>query len=586
MPTKFVNYTIKLSVIGLLIVFCVIGTALASVRESSQSIALENCQPVVPGKIYRFIEGVDHCVIPMDSQEIQQKLNDPFAIALLRKGIFPDSAKEISEAIGESDLNVSQTSYVVGEGSQVPLSVAKRDQPRDLRYVITWGENQNDAQIMLSIGVPASQSSFHQVISWDDQAKAFNYYELRTQRNQLNGDSSTLVWSWAGNSPLARQPQTMGQGCYDCHHNGVPIMKELQFPWNNWHSQRVQISPNLVPVSVANEPFFQQRTGGEVFEGAVRSNFQKYYQEWLRTRYLREGSNIKLRDVNQMLSHVITNTTVNLKSVNIQSNGENTSPPNQNVNGISPIDTFLWDSILQTRLGLDNQPLAVTFNRDDYDQYLKDHKFALVQRKRDRELYREDGSTYFAYFVPQVSAEDTYMTQQLLNTNILTKKFVASVAMVDFQNPLFSEKRTSLQKYANDISEGTIINGVSSIPRDFASKVEAVASPCSDEASFDSCTAEEQFLYLWHLPDDQWQELTANQLKTYIETVSSLEPTEQLNKLMQLSVKQRNRFASTPLICNLFEFNLLIPETDFGEIPKCPALSATTYQREPQPSGF
>ena len=570
MFTKLLNYTVKLSLLCLLIFLCIGGTAFASVGESSEQIALASCEPVVIGKIYRFIDEnkPDSCVVPMDSLEIQRKLNDPFATALLRRGIFPDSAQAISEAIRASDLDFSQTNYIVGEGSQVPLEVASRDQPRNLRYVVSWGKNQNDAQILLSMAAPASQSGFHQIISWDDQSKAFNYYELRSQRNTNN--SPPFVWSWAGNSLLARQPQTMGHGCFDCHHNGVPIMKELQVPWNNWHSQRVQISPNLVPVSVANEIFFQQRSGAEILEGAIQSNFQKYYREWLRSRYLREGSDIKLKDVNEMLSHVITNTTVNLNSVNIQSNGRNTSPPNRNINGISPIDTFLWDSILQTRLGLNYQSLAVEFDRDAYDQYLINHKFALVQRRDNRELYKENGSTYFSYFVPQVAAEDTYMTQQLLNSNILTNKFVASVAMVDFKEPLFSEKRARLQKYANEMSEGAISNGVSSVPDDFAKKVEAVASPCSDEASFDSCTAEEQFLYLWNLPDNQWKALTANQLKTYVETVSTLEPTEQLNHLMEISVQQRNRFVSTPLICNLFEFNLLIPETDFGDLPDCP----------------
>ena len=143
----------------------------------------------------------------------------------------------------------------------------------------------------------------------------------------------------------------MGKGCFDCHHNGVPIMKELKVPWNNWNSQRALISSSVVPVSVANEEFFQQKADAAILEQAIQSDFQKYYQNWLRSRFIQQGNEIQLKDVNTMLSHFITNTTMNLASANIQSRGANTSPPNSDISGVPPIDTFLWDSILQTRLG-------------------------------------------------------------------------------------------------------------------------------------------------------------------------------------------------------------------------------------------
>ena len=524
---------------------------------------LSSCPPVVSGTIYRFIDGQDSCVVPMDPEDIEEKLNDPFAQAVLRQGNFPDSAQAISDAIRQSDLDFDQTSYVVGEGSQVPLMVADRDKSRSLRYVVTWNN-----QIMLSVGAPASQSSFHQVISWDDRAKVFNYYERMSQVDD-SSSSPLKVWVWAGNSPLARQPQTMGHGCFDCHHNGVPIMKELESPWNNWQSELASITEHIVPKLVANESFFQDRSGADILEKVIKGNFQKYYRDWLDARYHQiEDDEVKLTDVNEMLRHVITNTTVNLASVRVQSKGQNTSPPNANVTNIPALDTFLWDSILKDRLNLDYQPLRVTFNRESYDDYLQQHEFALVQKDdEDGILYEENGSTYFAYFVPQVAAEDSYMTKRLLNKSILTDKFVAAVAMVDFQNPLFSEKRASLQKYANEISDGTISGGISSVPTDFAKKVQKVASPCSNPDNFDACTAEKQFLYTWNLSDDQWRELTAKRLTNYVKTINNLQPSEQLDYLMQLSVKRRDQFVSTPLIRNLFEFNLLIPETNLGDSP-------------------
>ena len=177
MLTKFFNSTLKFGLLGVMI-FLIAGIVMASFWQGNAQ-AETSCSPVVSGEIYRFIDGLDQCLVPMDAQEIQENLNDPFATQVLRKNEFPDSAQMISDAIANAEnADLNQTSYVVGEGGQVPLTVASGDQPRNLRYVITWGANANDAQILLSVAAPASQSGFHQVIGWDEQAKAFNYYEL------------------------------------------------------------------------------------------------------------------------------------------------------------------------------------------------------------------------------------------------------------------------------------------------------------------------------------------------------------------------------------------------------------------------
>ncbi len=528
-----------------------------------------NCAPVELSQISRFIDGMDSCVASMTEQEIGENLNDPFATAILRKGIFPDSVDAIVTEVSNSGLNLQQANYLLGEGSQIPTTVASREAPRNLRYVLTWGTSPtSSAQILLN-APPGGDSSFLQVISWNAQAKKYNFYEFRTQVGEIN-NISTRVWVWAGDSPMAQASQTMGHGCFDCHQNGVVIMKELAFPWNNWHSQRATISPLNVPIAVAQEQIFQKLEGAEILERVIRSGFQIYHQNWLRDRVKNEEGTIRLTDVNEMLRHLTTNTTINLTSTNIESKGANTSPANSDLSGI-PNDFFLWDSALRTALNLNYTIEPIQFKRNDYDNYLKIHNFKLVQsdftKPDGSPLYEQDGSTYFAFFVPVPSAEDLFLLTQMRSAKILNDKFIASLLMVDFKNPVFSEKRTSLQQYAEQMTTGTIINGVSSVPDEFANKVKAVATsqPDCDSANWDTCSSEQQFLFTWNLPDDQWKTSVQQQIQTYLDEINNLSESERLDRLMRLAVKRRSQFQSWPTIKNLQEFSLLFPQTDLPQ---------------------
>lgn len=551
------------------------GVALASpsirlpVRASNTffSQAANACKPVISDKIYRFIEGIDTCVIPMTEQEISKDLNDPFAQNILRKHEpLPKSVNDIVAVVDSSISDFQKVSYMVGEGSQIPLSVSPREDPRNLRYAITWGPSKDDARIFLSAS-PGGNSSFHQVIAWDNQAKQYNYYQLISQRNIQD---NVKVWSWAGSSRFARNSQTVGKGCFDCHHNGVVIMKELKAPWNNWQSQLATISPLVVPSEVAQESLFKNLTGAEVLEGSIRGGFQRYYSEWLRGRYQRSGGEIHLSNVNEMLRHLIINTTINLESTAIQSDGQQTSPANRDIDGI-PNNFLLWDDVLNTLLDIGYTIPKIKFNRKDYDAYLNQQKFSLIQTSsgaplgevpNDSILYQKGGSTYFAFFVPIPSLEDTYMTTQLKNARIVTDKFIASLLMVDFKNPVFSEKRAELQKYANQITSGTIKNNISSVPDEFAQLVkQGDNQPVCSADIFDSCSAEQQFLYIWNLPDNQWKATTKQLIQQYLDDLKQLSVDEQLDQLMQLSVKRRTQFQSDDWkpISNLNEFSLLLP---------------------------
>lgn len=572
MLVKFLRAKLaRLSVVGVLTIVTILSGAWFASMQAGSAPQATNCQPVVAGKIYRYIEGIDTCVIPLSNSDID-KLTDPFATALLRKGNFPDGVPAMTKGI-KSSLGYDPTTYLVGEGSQIPTTVAGREMSRGLRYSMTWGPHAAEGEIMMSKLVPATINSLIEVMAFDEQTKKYNYYFLRPQVGAP--DDSLMVWAWTGNTPMAREPKTIGQGCFRCHHNGVPVMREIESPWNNWQSQRANISAAVVPKAVAGESVFLQRRGAEIFEELVRGSVQHYYQDLLGERTRKEGGTTYLSKVDDLLRHLATTTTINLKSTEIQSKGEDTSPPNLDIVGVPPKDTFLSDTLFQTTLGLNYSSLAVTFPRKDYDAYLEKHKFTLIGTKgftrETEEAYRYPSSTYFAYFVPQVPAEDIYVTQMLLQSKIVTDKFVGALLMVDYKNPLFSAKRTSLQQnYADKITKGTVANGVSSVPTDFAAKIKETGAKACSADKFDACSAEEQFLYTWELPDAEWKQLSAKRLQSYVNSVANMEPNKRLEYLMRRSIEERDRFASTATICEYFEAKLLFPDTNISNVPECP----------------
>ena len=519
------------------------------------------CGPVEPGKIHRFVAGVDRCVVPMTDQEIRDELNDPFAAGVLRKGMFPEGVAEIAAAVAASAPGLALSVYVVGEGGQVPTSVAPRDAPRDLRYVLTWGANPQQSEILLS-AAPGGRSGFLQVIAWDAGAGQYNFYEFRP----LEGPAAAAgrVWSWAGDSATAATASARGRGCFDCHHNGVVVMKELSFPWNNWHSEAAQISPLVVPVAVADEAFFQRRVdfGAQLLEQAVRNGTTRYYRGWLRDRAQRDaGGTVRLKDVGEMLRRLTTNTTVNFASSPVQSDGAQTSPPGRDIVGV-PADVLLWDSVLGTLLGLEYRIPDLAFGRAAYDQYLREHHFKLVQAEPPG--YEKPGSTYFAYFAPVPAAEDRLVAGQLRSAGIVTDKFIAALAMVDFRNPVFSEKRASLQAYADRLTAGAISGGVSSVPGDFAALVRAAAAsqPAGAPGRVDSWTPEQQFLYTWELPDAAWKQDATARIQAYLDELGALAPADRMDRLMRLADLRRSQFQNWPRIGNLDEFSLLLPRSD------------------------
>lgn len=525
------------------------------------SAAAASCTPLKSDTIYRFIDGHDACPVELTQAEIAAELNDPWATSVLRKGSFPSSVAAIVKAINAANPTFQQNSYMVGEGSQISPNVVDdngkpigRDGNRDLRYAITWNPAQNSVQILLS-AAPGGNSGFLQVISWDSKKDRFNFYDYGNA-----GVGGALTWSWTGDSSWAGNPQTIGQGCFDCHHNGVVIMKEFDKPWNNWNSSLALIQPSFVPQAVASEALFQNLQNAPALQSAVQGAVQNYYNRWLRG-LIDQGT---LENVPEVLRHLIVNTTVQFESSLIKSDPAKTSPANAPITGL-PSNFFLWDTVLRDVLQLSYRfPNSLKLDRTAYDNYLKSNGFALVNITEDGgPAYKQGGSTDAAFFVPVPPQEDLFMIQLMIQAKAVSPKFAASVLMVDFQNPVFSPTRQSLQQYAEKIQTGKL--DAQDIPSQFAAEVTAAAAdqPTCNPLQLDACTAEQQFLHYWNLTGTQWKTDAEGRITNYMTGISQqVSSGAALDAYMSLGVSRRHQFATIPVISNLCEMSLLLPRTN------------------------
>ncbi len=138
--------------------------------------------------------------------------------------------------------------------------------------------------------------------------------------------------------------------------------------------------------------------------------------------------------------------------------------------------------------------------------------------------------------------------------------------MVDFQNPMFSPARSSLMRYAQNVSTGKTDGN--DIPNQFVALVKTAVqgqTPC-DPTKSSQCSAEWQFLYYWN-QGSNWQTAAQTQIQSYLNSIGSrIATTAGAIDYMTLSVSRGIQFSNYPLVSNLYEFDLLLPCTSLGNV--------------------
>lgn len=479
---------------------------------------------LAPKTLYRFLAGADSDFVPMSAAQAAQ-LHDPMA-ALLHAGTFPLTVAELLAALDEGGQVPEQESFLVSEAGQIPPEKAP-DLTRDIRFAITRGRG-SDADLAVStsaVGDP--RQVFLRVVAWDGDAGVFNYY-MRVAE----------TWAWVGNSQHALEEPTRGNGCFDSHVNGSLVMKELKQPWLNWQSQNATI---LVADGdpLRDDPLYRSLSGAQSLEQLVRAGIRR----WTAARFQHavDGTGT-MAHADRLLRHLCTTTTVNLASTLTESAVAVAQPAATDPLPL-PLGFWLNNDVLLDVLEIpaDFTPSAVDAQR--YADNLTRHGFALVEGG-----FRQPGDSFFAFVVPEASAEDNEVIGQLVSGGILSPHFAASLLMVDFPNPVFSPRRAALLEHMPETAQVDPTGGLS---RQLAERIRQAAQgrPGSPEA---------EFVANWDLAETAWRDTFAARINAYMAAVARNVATDDgFDRYVRLAESRRREFRAM----RLNEFALTLPVT-------------------------
>jgi hypothetical protein len=488
---------------------------------------------LAPKTLYRFLAGADSDFVPMSAAEAAG-LHDPMA-ALLHTGEFPLTVQKLLAALDEGGRVPVQASFLVSEAGQIPPEKAP-GLTRDIRFAITRGRGSDIDLAVSTSAVGDPRQVFLQVLAWDDDAGVFNYY-MRVGE----------TWAWVGNSQHALEEPTRGNGCFDSHVNGSLVMKELKQPWLNWQSQNATI---LVADGdpLRDNPLYRSLSGAERLEALVRSGIRRWTASRIKATVDGTGT---IAHADRLLRHLCTTTTVNLTSTLTESAAVVDDPATANPLTL-PLGFWLNNNVLLDVLEIPAgfTPPAVDAQR--YTDSLTRHGFALVEGS-----FRQPGDSFFAFVVPEASAEDTEVVAQLMKNGILTPHFAASLLMVDFPNPVFSPRRAALLAHMPKTAQLNPAGG--GLSQQLAERIRQAAQGRAG-------SPEAEFMANWDLAETAWPDAFAARINAYLAAVARNVATDDgFDRYVRLAESRRREFRAM----RLNEFALTLPVTT---IPSSDAL--------------
>jgi hypothetical protein len=488
-----------------------------------------------PGALYRFVIGLDPPPGRAMSAAERAALNDPLATLLLRRGQFPLSLRTLLAALDQQnaapDGLPEQLSFVIAEGGQIPFSPATATLNRGFRFVIARGRG-GSFELFVSTSVPFdSERQFLQVLAWDPVGRVFQYYERR--------DGS---WFLAGSSWDALAEPTRGQGPFDSHVNGAMVMKELQAPWLHWDSmaQTIPLEALAPDDPLRTEPLFTGRSGGQLLEPIVRRGVDRWTQARL-DRLI--GGDGRVQGVTAPMRQVLTTTTVNIASASQPSAGPDADPLRP------PLSLFFNNIALINLLGLEPDFERPTVSRGRYRAAAQALNLRLIDSQQ-QPPFEHAGDVFFAWAVPEPAFEDLNVLDHLLRQGLLSRRFAASLLMVDFTNPIGSQPRGGLLRWVPDEAE---VSGAGSIEGQMTAAIEMALPGLAGDAP------ERALLADLALAENAWEAAFAARIEAFMTAVQSrLEDDDGLLDLMRLADSRRREFRRRPLA----EFDLSLPWTD------------------------
>jgi hypothetical protein len=398
-------------------------------------------------------------------------LGDPFFELVLNRANHPVRLSDLENLI-QPNQSERQT-FVVDENIANP----ERGQQRRAVLAYTGTSPANHVlttNVMLSVAFDSDQFPedlrFIEAWGWDNRRSRYNYYKL----DRTGTPDQRLTWKFRGSSidaDLFTAADRQGT-CLQCHLNGAPVLKELPFPWNNWHSLASQVTYLTTAAAansrwpVASDPRLGSRLkGAETLEtDGIMPSITQFNIRRLNSLLKRSDADGNVEVTNgkatvlegrRLLRPLFETTEINFASArqksglhpipkpNIQGPTSDVTPPPSfflNANLISGGTTADFVGLQLPKAQQINQ--VVRIRPAEYRELVADSQLEIAGRPGDAD---------FAWFVPEPSHFDNDVVDRLIRRGIVTPEFVAAVLTVDLENPLFSERRASLLSLVPDL---------------------------------------------------------------------------------------------------------------------------------------
>lgn len=461
--------------------------------------------------VFRHVEGVDDVARAFEVEEARRELGDPFGSRLYAQpsrvpGTIGEVLAMLNADVRGQDRLSDQTVYIVSESGQISLDAAPAIARRARAVIVRRNSLANNVVFV----APSMRSDGAlEVIAWDAGKKLLNFYE------RIFSPDNEPVWIWKGDSTGGWRSETRDHACFRCHRNGEPVMKELRQPWPNWHSMNATVKLESIPPEspLRTDPLFAIEPPSPFLRSA--DQLELVINQWItnvnqsRVTAYRNGE-ISAR---ALLEPLFRTTTINLKS---------SIEPSVSTGGRIrvPWSFFLNLSGLADSVGLacdharafgEAEP---SINREIYNSVLASLDFRLEQGDI---VISRPGDTYFAFASPEVAKTDNELVSWLVSGGLVSRRFAATMLLVDVQNPVYSALRGALFALvpawrANDIDGDGLEARLVSAFR---------AAKDSDDKDAALKTSLGEFFSLWELPAANWEKDYCRKVEDYLRNVGT-----------------------------------------------------------------
>jgi hypothetical protein len=399
-------------------------------------------------------------------------LADPLFELVLKQNAHVTNLVELEQLIQPSPDDCH--TFVVDERIADPT----RGQSR--RTVLTFtGSNKGQIlspNVMLSVFFDSESFSDTptdiEAWGWDNHRSRYNYYKM----DNSGMPDGRLSWKFRVSSEGADllNASDRKNTCLACHINGAPIMKELSFPWNNWHSfksQATYLTASSTPEKrwpVADN----QRLKGSRLKGAESLEVDGILPAITQFNNRRVNSVLAKRDTDgniavdsnnlvqvvegrRILKALFFTTEYNIISADQKSGlhpfpSISTKGPDEPV--FLPNTFFLNANLIGGGTPASYKGLGIKRAQQfrDVAKITPAEYRLLIQESGVQLGGRKPGDSDFAWLVPEPSHVDNDLVDRLMRRGFITPQFVAAVLAIDLETPILSTNRESLFQFVPD----------------------------------------------------------------------------------------------------------------------------------------